>query len=253
VIYVHGGPEGQFRPSFNGTIQMWLDKLGVAVIAPNIRGSLGYGYGYLTMDDGLRREEAVHDIGALLDWIEKQADLDANRVAVFGASYGGYMALATAVHYGERIRAAVDRAGISHFVTYLENTQGYRRDLRRAEYGDERIPETRAFLERISPLNNVERITTPLFIAQGKNDPVVPESESVQMVAALRARGRTVWYMNALNEGHSYERKENRDLFEQVTYLFLQRYLLNAQDQIERRPEDSVSDRASDGSNSQRP
>ncbi len=229
VIYIHGGPEGQFRPSFNATIQMWLDTLGIAVVAPNVRGSLGYGYGYLSMDDGLQREDAVRDIGALLGWIEAHPDLDANRVAVFGASYGGYMALATAVHYGDRIRAAVDRAGISHFVTYLENTQGYRRDLRRVEYGDERIPENRAFLEQISPLNNVDRITTPLFIAQGKNDPVVPESESSQMVAALRERGRTVWYMNALNEGHNYERKENRDLFEQVTYQFLQHYLLKDQ------------------------
>jgi dipeptidyl aminopeptidase/acylaminoacyl peptidase len=227
VLYIHGGPEGQFRPAFNSTIQMWLDTLGVAVIAPNVRGSLGYGYGYLSMDDGELREHAVHDIGALLDWIELQPELDAGRVAVFGASYGGYMSLATAVHYGERIRAAVDRAGISNFVTYLENTQGYRRDLRRVEYGDERIPETRAFLERISPLNNVDRIDTPLLIVQGRNDPVVPESESAQMVAALRQRGRTVWYMNALNEGHNYARKENRDVFEQVTYLFLRQFLLD--------------------------
>jgi dipeptidyl aminopeptidase/acylaminoacyl peptidase len=150
-------------------------------------------------------------------------------VAVFGASYGGYMALASSVHYGGRIRAAVDRAGISNFVTYLENTQGYRRDLRRVEYGDERIPETREFLEGISPLNNVDRISTPLLIVQGRNDPVVPESESAQMVAALRERKQTVWYMSALNEGHNYERKENRDVFEQATFLFLQKYLLPAE------------------------
>ena len=131
----------------------------------------------------------------------------------------------------ERLRAAVDRAGISNFVTYLENTQGYRRDLRRAEYGDERDPDMRTFLQGISPLNNVERISTPMFIAQGKNDPVVPESESEQMVRALRAHGGTVWYMNALNEGHNYQRKENRDLFEQVTFLFLTHYLLEEQRQ----------------------
>ncbi len=227
VIYIHGGPEGQFRPSFNSTIQMWVEKLGVAVIAPNVRGSLGYGMGYLYMDDGKLRENAVRDIGALLDWIGTEKDFDPSRVAVFGSSYGGYMALASTVHFGERIRAAVDRSGISNFVTYLENTQGYRRDLRRMEYGDERIPQMREFLQQISPLNNVDRIRTPLLIVQGQNDPVVPVTESEQMVRALRERGQKVWYMNALNEGHGYEKKENRDVFQQVSYLFLKEYLLD--------------------------
>jgi dipeptidyl aminopeptidase/acylaminoacyl peptidase len=226
LIYIHGGPEGQFRPSFNSTIQLWLDKLRVVVIAPNVRGSLGYGEPYLRMDDGLLRENAVQDIGALLDWIEAHEEFDASRVAVYGASYGGYMALASASNYGDRIKAVVERAGISNFVTYLENTQSYRRDLRRIEYGDERDPDMRAFLERISPLNNVERITAPMLVVQGQNDPVVPVSESLQMVSALRDLGREVWYMNALNEGHSYEHKANRDLFQQVTVMFFERYLL---------------------------
>jgi dipeptidyl aminopeptidase/acylaminoacyl peptidase len=226
VIYIHGGPESQFRPSFNRTVQLWAAELGVAVLAPNVRGSLGYGRGYLALDDGMRREDAVHDIGALLDWIATRPDLDEQRVAVYGASYGGYMALASAVHYGDRLAAAVDRAGISNFVTYLENTADFRRDLRRFEYGDERIPEMRAFLERISPLNNVEKIRIPLLIAQGQNDPVVPASESEQMVRALRERDQVVWTMTALNEGHGYERKANRDLFEQVTWLFLEQHLL---------------------------
>jgi dipeptidyl aminopeptidase/acylaminoacyl peptidase len=178
------------------------------------------------MDDGLLRENSVMDIGALLDWIATRDDFDNSRVGVYGASYGGYMALASTVYFGDRIRAGVARAGISNFVTYLENTQGYRRDLRRVEYGDERDPEMRAFLQRISPLNNVDRISTPLFIVQGQNDPVVPASESEQMVKALRERGQTVWYMNALNEGHSYEHKQNRDLFQQATILFYERYLL---------------------------
>ncbi|MFT5139019.1 MAG: dipeptidyl aminopeptidase/acylaminoacyl peptidase [Lysobacterales bacterium] len=225
VIYVHGGPEGQFRPSFNGQIQMWVEKLGVAVIAPNVRGSLGYGESYLEMDDGLLRENAVKDIGFLLDWIEIQKKFDHNRVAVYGASYGGYMSLASAVHYSDRIKGAIARAGISNFVTYLENTQSYRRDLRRIEYGDERIPEMRAFLESISPLTNVDKIHTPLLIATGQNDPVVPASESMQMVNALRKNGLPVWYMNALNEGHMFEKKENRDYFQTVTYLFLKQYL----------------------------
>ncbi len=226
IIHVHGGPENQFRPRFNSNFQLWIDQLGVAIIAPNIRGSLGYGSHYITLDDGYQREAAVRDIGALLDWIALQPRLDKNRVAVFGASYGGYIALASAVHYSDRLVAAVDRVGISNFVTFLENTQDYRREMRRVEYGDERDPEMRAFLERISPLNNVDKIKIPLFVQQGRNDPIVPMSESEQMVKALRARGQTVWYMNALNEGHGYDKKENRDLYQQATFLFLQKYLL---------------------------
>jgi len=226
VIYIHGGPEDQFRPGFNAMVQMWASEMGVAVLAPNVRGSLGYGRDYLALDDGKEREAAVRDIGALLDWIATQEDLDENRVAVFGASYGGYMALASAVQYSDRLVGAVSFAGISNFVTYLENTADFRRDRRRAEYGDERDPQMRAFLQSISPLNNVERIRIPMLIVQGQNDPVVPVSESEQMVQALRARGGTVWYMNALNEGHGYEKKENRDVYQQVTYLFLRRYLL---------------------------
>jgi len=230
IIHVHGGPENQYRPRFNSDFQMWIDQLGVAVIAPNVRGSLGYGSYYITLDDGYKREASVNDIGALLDWIAQQPQLDKERVAIMGASYGGYVALAAAVHYSDRLRAAVDQVGISNFVTFLENTQDYRRELRRVEYGDERDPQMRAFLERISPLNNVDQIKIPLFVQQGSNDPVVPKSESDQMVAALRERGQTVWYMNALNEGHGYDRKENRDLFEQATFLFLQKYLLGDRD-----------------------
>jgi dipeptidyl aminopeptidase/acylaminoacyl peptidase len=226
IIHVHGGPENQYRPRFNSDFQMWIDQLGAAVIAPNIRGSLGYGTYYITMDDGYNREASVEDIGALLDWIAQQPQLDANRVAIIGASYGGYVALASAVNYSDRLRAAVDQVGISNFVTFLENTQDYRRELRRVEYGDERDPDMRAFLERISPLSNVDKIRIPLFVQQGSNDPIVPKSESDQMVAALREQDQTVWYMVALNEGHGYERKENRDLFEQATFLFLQKYLL---------------------------
>ena len=191
----------------NSNFQLWIDQLGVAVIAPNIRGSLGYGSYFITMDDGYNREASVKDIGALLDWIEQQPKLDSSRVAITGASYGGYVALASAAHFGDRLRAAVDRVGISNFVTFLENTQDYRRELRRVEYGDERDPDMRSFLERISPLNNVDKIKIPLFVQQGSNDPIVPKSESDQMVAALRERGQTVWYMNALNEGHGYDRK----------------------------------------------
>ncbi|MBT8047974.1 MAG: S9 family peptidase [Xanthomonadales bacterium] len=225
IIYVHGGPESQYRPSFSSTFQMWVAELGAAVIAPNIRGSTGYDNEYLTLDDGYRREDAVKDIGALLDWIAQQPELDETRVAIYGASYGGYIVLASAARYSDRLKAGVDVVGISNFVTFLENTEDYRRNLRRHEYGDERQPEMRSFLERISPINNVNAIDIPLLVVQGRNDPRVPANQSLQIVRALRSRGRPVWYIEALNEGHGYERKENVDLYEQAAILFLQQYL----------------------------
>ncbi len=227
VISIHGGPESQARPRFSSTYQMWLKKLGVAVLVPNVRGSSGYGKTYLSLDNGYQREDSVRDIGALLDWVANQDDLDAGRVAVFGGSYGGYMVLASAVHYSDRLKAAVDIVGISSFVTFLENTQDYRRDLRRVEYGDERDPAMRAHLQKISPLNNVDKIAIPMLVVQGQNDPRVPVSEAEQIVAALRAQGHTVWYMNALNEGHGYRKKENRDIYQQAVVLFMQEHLLN--------------------------
>ncbi|MDT8448915.1 MAG: alpha/beta fold hydrolase [Wenzhouxiangellaceae bacterium] len=225
IVSIHGGPEGQARPTFSSTYQLWIDRLGAAVVVPNVRGSSGYGKSYLKLDNGFRREDSVKDIGALLDWIAAQPDLDQDRVAVYGGSYGGYMVLASAVHYSDRLEAAVDIVGISSFVTFLENTQDYRRDLRRPEYGDERDPEMRAHLEKISPLNNVGKIDVPLFVVQGQNDPRVPVTEAEQMVAALREQGSPVWYMNALNEGHGYRRKENRDLFSEATIVFLETWL----------------------------
>ncbi|MDH3746901.1 MAG: prolyl oligopeptidase family serine peptidase [Gammaproteobacteria bacterium] len=228
VVSIHGGPESQSRPTFSSTYQMWLQKLGVAIVLPNVRGSNGYGKTYLGLDNGFRREDSVRDIGALLNWIDSQPDLDSDRVAVFGGSYGGYMVLASAVHFSDRLKAAVDIVGISNFVTFLENTQDYRRDLRRAEYGDERDPKMRAHLERISPLNNIEKIDLPMFIVQGENDPRVPVTESIQVVEALREQGHDVWYMNALNEGHGYRKKENRDIYQQATVLFLREHVLDS-------------------------
>jgi dipeptidyl aminopeptidase/acylaminoacyl peptidase len=226
VVSIHGGPESQSRPRFSSTYQMWLKELGIAVLVPNVRGSNGYGREYVQLDNGMRREDSVRDIGALLDWIQTQPQLDENRVAVFGGSYGGYMVLASAVHFSDRLKAAVDIVGISNFVTFLENTQDYRRDLRRVEYGDERIPEMRAFLEKISPLNNISKIRVPLFVVQGQNDPRVPVTEAEQIVKALRQQDQTVWYMNALNEGHGYARKENSDIYRQATVLFLKQHLI---------------------------
>ncbi len=226
IVSIHGGPESQFRPRFSSQIQMWVATLGVAVVAPNVRGSSGFGRSYLKLDDGMQREDSVADIGALLDWIATQPDLDPERVAVYGGSYGGYMVLASLARFGDRLRAGVELVGISNFVTFLENTEDYRRDLRRVEYGDERDPAMREFLERISPSRQVARLETPLFVAQGQNDPRVPVSEAEQIVAAVRAVGQEVWYMNALNEGHGFDQKENRDLFQAASVLFFERQLL---------------------------
>jgi dipeptidyl aminopeptidase/acylaminoacyl peptidase len=227
IISIHGGPEGQARPYFSSNTQLWVNTLGAAVITPNVRGSAGYGKEYIGLDNGINREDSVKDIGALLDWIATQPDLDASRVAVIGGSYGGYMVLASAVHYSDRLKAAVDIVGISNFVTFLENTKDYRRDLRRVEYGDERIPEMNAHLQAISPSNNVDKINVPLFVVQGQNDPRVPVTEAEQIVKAMRDSDKPVWYMNALNEGHGYRKKENRDIYQQAVVLFFQQNLLN--------------------------
>ncbi|MCB9634014.1 MAG: S9 family peptidase [Sandaracinus sp.] len=226
MVYVHGGPESQTRPWLSGLTQYLVVERGIAVVAPNVRGSDGYGKTYLGLDDGRLRENSVKDVGALLDWIGTQSHLDESRVGVYGGSYGGYMVLASLVHFGERLRAGVDVVGISNFVTFLESTREYRRDLRRAEYGDERDPEMRAFLQDISPLTHVDRIQSALFVAQGANDPRVPVTEAEQVVRAVRQSGRDVWYMLARNEGHGFRKKENRDLFTELTVLFFERHLL---------------------------
>ncbi len=229
IVAIHGGPESQVRPRFSPRTQLWANKLGIAVITPNVRGSDGYGKQYVRLDNGKLRENSVKDIGALLDWIETQPDLDSGRVAVYGGSYGGYMVLASVVHYSDRLKAAVDVVGISNFVTFLQNTRDYRRDLRRVEYGDERDPDMRAFLESISPTNHVDKMKTPLLVIQGQNDPRVPVTEAEQIVKRLRAQGTEVWYMNALNEGHGFRKKENYDLYQQVIVMFFKKYLLEEQ------------------------
>lgn len=226
IINIHGGPEAQFRPAFMGRANYYLQELGVALLMPNVRGSDGYGKTFVGLDNGTKREDSVKDIGALLDWIAAHPQLDASRVLVVGGSYGGYMTLATAVHYPDRIRAAVDVVGISNFNTFLKNTESYRRDLRRAEYGDERIPEMAAFFERIAPLNHASKIKAPLFVIQGGNDPRVPKTESEQMVSTLKAQGTPVWYLMAKDEGHGFAKKSNQDFEFYSTVMFIKKYLL---------------------------
>lgn len=225
VIQIHGGPEGQEQPSFSPRRQSWVNELGAAVIIPNVRGSTGYGKTYLSLDNAEKREDSVKDIGALLDWVATQPDLDASRVAVVGQSYGGYMALAVAAHYNDRLVGVIDLYGISNFITFLENTEGYRRDLRRAEYGDERDPAMRAVFEKISPINMSDRMKAPMMIYQGANDPRVPASESEQMVARLRAQGTAVWYILAKDEGHGVHKKSNQEAVRATEVQFLQSVL----------------------------
>ena len=230
VINIHGGPEAQSLPTFNPTAQFMANEMGVAMLVPNVRGSTGYGKTYLSLDNAEKREDSVKDIGALLDWIAQQPELDSSRVGVVGGSYGGYMVLASLVHYSDRIRAGIDVVGISHFGTFLKNTESYRRDLRRVEYGDERDPKMADIFERISPLNNAGRIKAKLFVAQGKNDPRVPWTEAEQIVKAVRANGQPVWYLLYTDEGHGFRKKSNNDYFGAASILFWEQNLLN-QDQ----------------------
>ena len=226
VIWIHGGPESQWRPGFLGHYNFLINHLGVALVAPNVRGSRGYGRSYLLLDNGLARANTVTDIAAVLNHIYRHPRLDGSSVAVMGGSYGGFMALACMARFNSFLRCGVDVVGISNFVTFLKNTKGYRRDLRRAEYGDERDPKMKKFLEAISPMNNVEKITRPLLIVQGANDPRVPASESEQMKKALRDRGNAVWYLLAKDEGHGFRKRTNREYQFLSTILFLKQYLL---------------------------
>jgi dipeptidyl aminopeptidase/acylaminoacyl peptidase len=226
IINIHGGPEAQSRPGFLGRNNYYLNELGIALILPNVRGSAGYGKTFLTLDNGLLREGSYKDIDSLFDWIQAQPDLDASRVLVTGGSYGGFMTLAVATNYNSRICCSVDVVGPSNLVTFLEHTSGYRQDLRRVEYGDERDPKMRAFLEQIAPFNKAKNITKPLFVIAGKNDPRVPASESDQMVSIVRQNGTPVWWLEAKDEGHGFRKKKNQDYQFYATVMFVREYLL---------------------------
>ncbi len=228
IVSIHGGPEGQSRPGFLGRDNFFLVELGAAVIQPNVRGSTGYGKTFVKLDNGMRRMDAVADIGALLDWIARQPELDAAHVMVTGGSYGGFMTLAVAATYNDRIACALDVVGISNFNTFLKNTESYRRDLRRVEYGDERDSAMAAYFERTAPLNNAGRITKPLFVVQGLNDPRVPHTEAEQMVARVKQNGSPVWFLMANDEGHGFRKKGNRDYQFYATVLFVRQFLLRA-------------------------
>ena len=223
IIDLHGGPEGQWRPSFSSVVQFWVNELGAAVIRPNVRGSTGYGKTFVSLDNGFKREDSVKDVGALLDWIGTQPDLDPKRVVVTGGSYGGYMVYASMVHYNDRLAGGSSTVGISNFVTFLESTAEYRRDLRRPEYGDERDPKMREHLMKISPLTNAAKITKPMLITQGANDPRVPRGEAEQMVAQIRKNGGDVWYVLAMDEGHGFRKRTNRFYGDMAEAMFFRK------------------------------
>jgi dipeptidyl aminopeptidase/acylaminoacyl peptidase len=225
LVQIHGGPEGQAQPYFSGTTQFYLNELGIAVLVPNVRGSSGYGKTYLKLDNAELRDDSVKDIGAMLDWIKQQPELDASRVAVSGGSYGGFMVLASLVKFGDRIKAGIDNVGICNFNTFLKNTAAYRVDLRRAEYGDERDEKMRAIFEQISPANHADKIVSALLVAHGRNDPRVPFSEAEQIAAKVRANGRSVWTVFADNEGHGFAKKDNADYLRAVEAWFLKESL----------------------------
>ncbi len=226
IIDIHGGPVDQYRPGFGYDDNFFINELGVARIYPNVRGSSGYGKTFLNLDDGLKREDATKDIGALLDWIKTQPDLDPERVMVYGSSHGGYVALSVAVNYGDRIRGVISDSGQSNLATFIERTEGWRRDVQRPEFGDERDPKIRAFMERTAPLNNAQKIKKPLLILQGKNDPRVPVTEAEAMFQAVKKNDVPVWYLLAKDEGHTFVKQSNRNFRLYAIILFVQEHLL---------------------------
>jgi dipeptidyl aminopeptidase/acylaminoacyl peptidase len=226
IINIHGGPEGQSRPTFLGRLNYFINEMGISLIFPNVRGSTGYGKTFVDLDNGIKREESVKDIGTLIDWAAQQSDLDANRIMITGGSYGGYMTLAVAYLYSDKIRCSLDVVGISNFNTFMKNTEAYRRDLRRVEYGDERDPKMAAFFEAIAPLNHTDKIKKPLFVVQGGNDPRVPFTESIQMKDKIKQNGGTVWFLMAKDEGHGFRKKNNQDFQFYATLEFIKRFLL---------------------------
>lgn len=226
IVNIHGGPEGQSQPAYLGRNNYYINEMGVAMVFPNVRGSTGYGKTFVALDNGFKREDSYKDIEELLKWIKQQPNLDGNKIMITGGSYGGHMTLAIATRYNDLISCSVDVVGMSNLVTFLEHTEAYRRDLRRVEYGDERDPKMREFLESIAPMNHVKNITKPMFVIQGANDPRVPKGEADQIVAALKEQKTPVWYLVGKNEGHGFSKKANADFQFYSTILFVDRYLL---------------------------
>jgi dipeptidyl aminopeptidase/acylaminoacyl peptidase len=226
IINVHGGPVERERPRAIGRSNYFRNELGIAVIYPNVRGSAGFGRNFEELDNGRLRENAVRDIGALLDWIAAEPTLDEERVMIAGASYGGYVTLAAAIEYGDRLRGANPAFAITDFPTFLESTELSRQANRNAEYGDPADPEMRAFLTRISPLANVDRLRVPVFIAAGAKDTRVPIAQAELLVTALKSRGTPVWFVRFENAGHLQLTASTSDFSIYTWVMFVRQHLL---------------------------
>ncbi len=226
IINVHGGPVERERPRAIGRSTYFRNELGIAIIYPNSRGSSGFGRSFEELDNGLLRENAVKDIGALLDWIALQPGLDKNRVMIAGPSYGGFVALAAAIAYGDRLRGVNPAFGITDFPSFLESTEISRQANRNAEYGDPAVPEMRAFLTRISPLTNVAKLKTPVFIAAGARDTRVPVAQAEALVKALKANGTPVWYVRFEDAGHQQLTAPTNDFSIYTWVMFVRKFIL---------------------------
>ncbi|MBI1757443.1 MAG: S9 family peptidase [Fimbriimonas ginsengisoli] len=225
-IEIHGGPESESRPFYLGRYNYFIDELGMAILWPNVRGSTGFGKSFVKLDNGILRGDSYKDIGSLLDWIKTQPNLDSDKIFVSGASYGGHMTYVASYLYADRIALSMPIVGITNLVTFLENTSGYRRDLRRVEYGDERDPTIRAYLESIAPINHSTEISKPIFIVAGQNDPRVPITEASRFKDKIKSTNPNTWYLVAKDEGHGFQKKSNWDFQMYATVLFLQKFLL---------------------------
>lgn len=227
IVSVHGGPEAQSQAGFRGATNYYLNELGIGMFYPNVRGSTGYGKTFVSLDNGpFKREDSVKDMAALLDAVRADPRVDAGKVGLSGGSYGGYMCYAAAVQLKDKLQATQCTVAISNFVSFLENTNPYRQDLRRVEYGDERDPAQRKKLIEISPLTRVNEIEKPMFVITGANDPRVPKSEADQMVAAIRKNGHEAWHVVAADEGHGFAKKVNSDYAFLAQLAFWEKHLL---------------------------
>jgi dipeptidyl aminopeptidase/acylaminoacyl peptidase len=227
IIDIHGGPVQQSLPVFNNKVNYYTNELGISVIFPNIRGSDGFGKMFAELDNGTKKENAVKDIGSLLDWIDINPQLDATRVMVTGGSYGGYMTYRAAIEYNDRIRCAVEAFGISDMLSYKNTIDSVYKEFFTQEYGDDKDPAILEYFRKTSPLRNANNITKPIFIVQGKNDPRIPYTESEQMVKTIKNKGGTVWYLLANNEGHGFFKQENIDYLFYATVEFIKKFLLD--------------------------
>jgi len=225
MIWMSSGPGEQFRPTYSPIIQYLVNELGFVVVAPNLRGTHGYGRAYQTLVDGALREDAIKDFGALLVWLSGQNSIDTKHLFVSGDSYGGYLALAALENYGDRLQGGIIQGAIADFPAYLSTSAPYNRARLRAILGDEHDPDRRTYLRHISPLTTIDRVNRPVLMVQGRNDAEVPLAMTQPLLSSLRSKNIDVWYLQANNEGHCFTRQRNREVYLDVVTQFLEHVL----------------------------